>query len=79
MAIASTGAPAATASGSSGKHRARLTKLVKQPLNGGRPEEIATFEDELFDFGYAPDGQTLAVTRGGWQHDVILIRDFNLR
>jgi Tol biopolymer transport system component/DNA-binding winged helix-turn-helix (wHTH) protein len=56
-----------------------VTKLVKQPLNGSRTEEIATFEDELFDFGYSPDGQTLAVTRGGWQHDVVLISDLNLR
>jgi hypothetical protein len=29
--------------------------------------------DELFDFGYSPDGKFFAATRGEWQHDVVLI------
>ena len=52
-----------------------LTTLVKKPLNGGKAEEIMKFDDELVDFGYSPDGQMLAVTRGGWQHDIFLISD----
>ena len=53
------------------------TILVKQNLNGGPPEEIMDFgADELFDFGYSPDGKFLAVTRGAWQHDIVLITDF---
>ncbi|HET9528727.1 MAG TPA: winged helix-turn-helix domain-containing protein [Blastocatellia bacterium] len=61
-----------------GVERNGMTALIKQPLNGSPPEEIMSFdEDELFDFGYSYDGQSLAVTRGGWQHDVVLIRDFN--
>ena len=36
------------------------------------------FDDELADFSYSPDGQSLAVTRGGWQHDIVLIRDLYL-
>jgi eukaryotic-like serine/threonine-protein kinase len=55
-----------------------VTRLVKQSLSGGRTEEIMKFEDELFDFGYSTDSQMLAVTRGGWQHDIVLIRDLNL-
>lgn len=52
--------------------------LVKQPLDGGRPEVILAFdEDEPFDFGYSPDGQHFAVTRGEWQHDIVLISDLN--
>jgi Tol biopolymer transport system component/DNA-binding winged helix-turn-helix (wHTH) protein len=54
-----------------------MKMLVKQPVNGGRVEEITRFEDDIFDFGYSPDGQLLAVTRGGWQHDVVLISDLN--
>jgi eukaryotic-like serine/threonine-protein kinase len=57
--------------------REGVTTLVKQPMNGGRVEEIMKFEDEVFDFGYSSDGQLLAVTRGGWQHDVVLISDLN--
>ena len=54
-----------------------MKTLVKESVNGGRVEEIAKFEDEVFDFGYSSDGQLLAVTRGGWQHDVVLISDLN--
>ncbi|HSE32361.1 MAG TPA: DPP IV N-terminal domain-containing protein, partial [Pyrinomonadaceae bacterium] len=50
--------------------------IYKQSLDGGPPQELARFEqDELFDFDYSPDGQSLAVTRGGWLHDVVLITD----
>jgi len=51
--------------------------LVEQPLDFGRMEDILKLDDELFDFRYSPDGKMLAVTRGGWQHDVVLISDFN--
>lgn len=52
--------------------------IVKQPLDGGPTEQLALFDqDELFDFDYSPDGQLLAVTRGLWQHDVVLITDLN--
>jgi Tol biopolymer transport system component/DNA-binding winged helix-turn-helix (wHTH) protein len=56
-----------------------VTSLVKQPLTGGRAQAIMEFEDELFDFGYSPDGRMLAVTRGGWQHDIVLISDLNIQ
>jgi Tol biopolymer transport system component len=52
--------------------------IMKQSLNGGLSEGALDFgEDELFDFGYSPDGKSLAVTRGGWQHDIVLISDLN--
>ena len=58
--------------------RAGPTALVRQSRSSGLPEEIMDFDgDELFDFGYSFDGQTLAVTRGGWQHDIVLISDLN--
>jgi Tol biopolymer transport system component/DNA-binding winged helix-turn-helix (wHTH) protein len=52
-----------------------VNTLVKQSLNGGPVQEITKFPDDVFDFGYSYDGQMLAVTRGGWQSDVVLIRD----
>ena len=52
--------------------------IVKQSLDGGPLEVIATFgQDELFDFDYSVDGQLLAATRGAWEHDVVLISDLN--
>jgi Tol biopolymer transport system component/DNA-binding winged helix-turn-helix (wHTH) protein len=58
--------------------RAGPTALVRQPLDGGLPEEIMDFGgDDLFDFGYSVDGRFLAVTRGEWQHDIVLISDLN--
>jgi len=56
--------------------RAGPTVLVRQPLDGGLPEEIMDFGgDDVFDFGYSVDGRFLAVTRGEWQHDIVLISD----
>src|SRR6185503_4837491 len=52
--------------------------IISQLVNGGAPEKLADFnEDILFDFGYSTDGRLLAVTRGGWQHDVVLISGLN--
>lgn len=55
-----------------------VTSIFRQSLNGGEPAVVTKFEDELADFSYSPDGQSLAVARGGWQHDIVLIRDLNL-
>ena len=55
-----------------------VTSLFRQPLSGGEPSLVMKFEDELADFSYSHDGQSLAVARGGWQHDIVLIRDLSL-
>ena len=52
--------------------------MFRQPLSGGEPTLVMKFEDELADFSYSQDGQSLAVARGGWQHDIVLIRDLSL-
>jgi hypothetical protein len=50
--------------------------LLKQPLDRAPAEHIMNVnEGDAFDFGYSPDGRFLAVTRGDWQHDVVLISD----
>ena len=57
-----------------GTERNGPTVIIKQSLDGGQPETVVDFdEDELFDFGYSFDGQRLAVTRGGWQYDLVLL------
>ena len=54
-----------------------IAGIYRQSLDGGVPEKMIEFdEDDVFDFGYSPGGQQLAVTRGGWQFDVILLSDF---
>lgn len=54
------------------------TAIIKQSLEGGPVERLASFDqDELFDFGYSFDGRFLAVTRGGWRHDAVLISGLN--
>ena len=55
-----------------------VTSILRQPLSGGQPTVVMKFEDELADFSYSQDAQSLAVARGGWQHDVVLIRDLSI-
>jgi len=51
--------------------------MIKQQLGGG-VERITSFGDEdLFDFGYSFDGRFLAVTRGEWQHDIVLVSNLD--
>ncbi|HSE36351.1 MAG TPA: DPP IV N-terminal domain-containing protein, partial [Blastocatellia bacterium] len=51
--------------------------IIRQSLDGSPGEEVAFGEDYLFDFGYSSDGQSFAITRGSWQHDIVLISDLN--
>jgi hypothetical protein len=47
---------------------------MRQSLNGDLNEEPLSLDtDELFDFGYSVDGRSLAITRGGWLYDIVLI------
>jgi Tol biopolymer transport system component/DNA-binding winged helix-turn-helix (wHTH) protein len=53
-----------------------IGRIVKQSLDGSPANEVMSFgEDEAFDFGCSFDGQSLAVTRGAWRHDIVLIND----
>jgi Tol biopolymer transport system component/DNA-binding winged helix-turn-helix (wHTH) protein len=54
--------------------RAGRTAIMRQSLNGDLNEEPLSLDtDELFDFGYSVDGRSLAITRGGWLYDIVLI------
>ncbi len=50
------------------------TAIIRQSLNGELIEDPLNLDtDELFDFGYSVDGRSLAITRGGWLSDIVLI------
>jgi len=48
--------------------------IIRQSLNGDLIEDSLSLDtDELFDFGYSVDGRSLAITRGSWLSDIVLI------
>jgi Tol biopolymer transport system component len=48
--------------------------IIRQSLNGDLLEDPLNLDtDELFDFGYSVDGRSLAITRGSWLSDIVLI------
>jgi Tol biopolymer transport system component/DNA-binding winged helix-turn-helix (wHTH) protein len=52
--------------------------IIKQSLKGGISEEPLNLDtDELFDFGYSPDGRSFALNRGAWLNDLVLISGLN--
>jgi Tol biopolymer transport system component/DNA-binding winged helix-turn-helix (wHTH) protein len=53
--------------------------IYKQNLKGGTPEKLIELkEDDISDFGYSADGRELAVTRGDWQFDIVLLSGIKL-
>jgi Tol biopolymer transport system component/DNA-binding winged helix-turn-helix (wHTH) protein len=55
-----------------------VANIRMQPLNGGPPRQITDFKaDGIFRFDISADGKTLVCARGGWKHDIVLVK--NLR
>jgi Tol biopolymer transport system component/DNA-binding winged helix-turn-helix (wHTH) protein len=53
-----------------------VSNIWMQPLNGGQPRQVTDFKaDGIFRFDISPDGKTLVCARGGWKHDIALIKD----
>ena len=51
-----------------------VSNLWSHPLDGGAPKQLTAFQsDQIFSFGFSPDGSQLAVSRGTSTSDVILI------
>ena len=49
-----------------------------QPLDGSQPKQVTDFKtDGIFRFDVSSDGKNLICARGGWKHDIVLIK--NLR
>ena len=51
--------------------------IIRLSLEGSLKEIMGFGEGYIFDFGYSSDGQSFAVTRGSWQHDIVLISDLD--
>jgi Tol biopolymer transport system component/DNA-binding winged helix-turn-helix (wHTH) protein len=55
-----------------------VANLWMQPLDGRPPRKVTDFKtDGIFRFDVSTDGKTLVCARGGWRHDIVLIK--NLR
>jgi Tol biopolymer transport system component len=55
----------------------RIANIWTQPLDGSPPKQITNYSSErIFDFGWSPDGAQLAVIRGSWKNEAVLISGF---
>lgn len=51
--------------------------LWRQSLGGGESQQLTKFTSEqIFDFGFSPDGKQLALVRGSRNADAVLLRGF---
>ncbi len=51
-----------------------VSNIWSQPLAGGRPRRLTNFTtDYIYGFAWAFDGKQLAVVRGAWDSDVLLL------
>jgi hypothetical protein len=50
--------------------------LWRQPLSGGRPQQLTHFKELIFAYDWSADGKQLAITRGSKPSDVVLISNF---
>ena len=52
-----------------------VANIWMQPLDGGLPKRMTDFKsDGIFRFDVSSDGKNLVCARGGWRHDVVLIK-----
>jgi len=57
--------------------RNRATNIWVQPLVGGPPVQLTKFpSDDMFAFGWSPDGKQLAFSRGRRKTDVVMMSHF---
>ncbi|MCA1624818.1 MAG: winged helix-turn-helix domain-containing protein [Acidobacteria bacterium] len=55
----------------------RVGNLWRQSLDGGEPQKLTNFtSDQIYDFGFSPDGNWLAFVRGVRSHDAVLLKGF---
>jgi len=54
--------------------RGGVENIWQQPLEGGEPKQITNFtSDRIFSYDWSDDGKTLAIIRGAWTSDVVLL------
>jgi Tol biopolymer transport system component len=55
----------------------RIPNIWSQPLDGSQPKQMTNYTDgRIFDFEWSPDGKQLAVIRGSWKSEAVLISGF---
>jgi hypothetical protein len=48
-----------------------------QPVAGDEPRALTRFDsDQIFGFEWSPDGKHLACTRGIWERNLVLVKNF---
>ncbi len=53
-----------------------VSNIWRQPIDGGPPVKVTDFKTGgIFNFSYSRDGKRLALSRGTFERDVILLRD----
>lgn len=51
------------------------SNIWRQPLDGGLPIRVTNFNDQqIFNFSYSPEGEQLALSRGTYARDVVLLK-----
>ena len=54
-----------------------ISNIWRQPIDGSPPSQITNFtERRIFNFAYSPNGKQLALSRGTFNRDAILISNF---
>ena len=54
--------------------RGGVENIWQQPLEDGEPKQITNFtSDRIFSYDWSDDGKTLAIIRGAWTSDVVLL------
>ena len=57
-------------------HRDGASNIWQQPIDDGPPNQVTNFSDRhIYNFSYSPDGKQLAMSRGTFERDAILIRN----
>jgi Tol biopolymer transport system component/DNA-binding winged helix-turn-helix (wHTH) protein len=52
-----------------------VSNLWKQPIRGGEPEKLTNYTSgEIFYFDFSPDDYELAMVRGEWKYEAVLLR-----
>ena len=55
-----------------------VSNIWSQPLSGGSPKQLTSFQSgKIFYFALSRDGRQLVSSRGGWEHDVVLVKNIN--
>lgn len=54
-----------------------VSNIWRQPIDGSPTAQVTQFATgRIFNFAYSPDGQQLVLSRGSFDSDVVLIKDF---